>query len=358
MSVIIPRKEKGMYEQTPKKPLFLSMQSGIVSKTYGRFYGIIPENNLEIEFQASMRGRLRLQKRRASPQEQRQRHILTIGDRVLFSCIDDKVAPPTARIETIQKRENSLERSHSHEIHCLGANLSHAVIVLSLTLPVPHFGLLDRFLCAAYHGKVEPWIVFTKKDLFQKQGGKIKDFFPIQLYKSLGYPVFCINTLEKNEVYVLKKKLNFGCLLFVGQSGVGKSTLINQILDQDYQKTREISEATGHGKHTTTNGCLFILPKTKAMLIDTPGLREWGLFHISKRDILSSFPEIHPRTLQCHFSDCTHDVNSVDCAVQELLTKNKYHLDQKDYGHLIEQKECLHPSRLHSIETILQRAYR
>ena len=340
------------------------MEKGIVSKTYGSLYGIRPEGEPERELQGSLRGRLRLQKEEGK--RLRQRHPLSIGDHVSFSFSNkgknSHEALASVSIEEILPRENSLERFHRNRLHCLGANLKRAIVIVSLESPPPHFGFVDRFLCAAYLGNVRPWILFSKRDLYEKKhkGAGREDFFAYQIYKDLGYRIFWLNLEEKEDLEELKKEIYAGITIFLGQSGVGKSTLLNQLMGKDTQKINSVSASTGQGRHTSTNASLFFHASTNSCFIDTPGLREWGLRHYKFEEILSAFPEIRPAMKQCAFPDCSHQNSADSCAVRSILNRSR------EAGQLSEDKKegskaaslsadskLLHPSRLHSLENIL-----
>ena len=329
------------------------MQSGIISKTYGAFYTVLPEADPSRELQGSLRGRLRLRKK--EERHRKQRHLLSIGDRVSFSFLDKEQKTDNVLIEDVLSRSNSLERSFRHELHCLGANLSQAAILVSLESPAPHFGFVDRFLCAAHVGKVKPWIIFTKTDLYEKKkrGAQKEDFFGFQIYKNLGYTVFWLNLQKKEELQSLKKEINSGSTLLLGQSGVGKSTLLNQLIGKPIQKTAPVSTASGQGRHTSTNASLFFHPSSKAFFIDTPGLREWGLSHLKSENILAAFSEIRPLMPKCRFSNCIHQSSSLGCAVEDLLSASRQFAKKERAKQTEVPLGIIHPSRLHSLENIL-----
>ncbi len=343
------------------------MQPGIISKTYGTVYGVIPENQPRIEYLATLRGRLRLRLRHLYNKKKfsHHRHLLTIGDRVLFSQSEGtKQGPGTTNyfIEDVLERRNAIERSSRHQTHCLGANVERVLIVVSMVEPLPHFGFLDRFLCAAYAGGLEAWIVFSKIDLLhqKKQETKLSprtkvlvklETFP-GLYESLGYTVFVLNLLAKPEVDRLKEKLGLGTTLIIGQSGVGKSTLLNHFLGREAQQTNVTSPSTGQGRHTTTNSSLFVCPITDAFFIDTPGLREWGLYSLEDHLVMQAFPEIrnYMAEVPCRFSDCTHTPTSQGCSLHQffgLSSKSKVEKEADAVSGFI------HPSRLWSLQSIL-----
>lgn len=330
------------------------MQSGIISKTYGSFYTVLSETDPGRELLGSLRGRLRLRKNKEPHSNYRQRHLLSIGDRVSFSFSKRDSETHSITIEDVFARSNSLERFHRHRIHCLGANLSRAVLLVSLASPAPHFGFVDRFLCAAHIGRVEPWIIFTKRDLYEKNGSRRKDFLPFHIYKNLGYSVFWVNLKRQEELKDLKKNIYSGSTLFLGQSGVGKSTLLNQLLGKTIQKIAPVSLRRGHGRHTSSNASLFFHSSSKALLIDTPGLQEWGLGHLKRQGVLEAFSELRPFMQKCQFSDCTHQSSSLNCAVEDFLSSSQRQFSQKERRRQTKATTgIIYPSRLRSLENIL-----
>lgn len=363
-------------------------QTGTISMTYGTCYGIIPENHQKTEIIGILRGKLRIKtKKKSKNTVRRQRHLLAVGDSVLFSfsgksCQDYFSSPKQeshVMIENVIERKNSLERSNRHEIHCLGSNLDRAIAVVSLKSPWPRFGFLDRFLCASYAGGVESWILFSKKDLLNTEETE-KALIMASIYQKLNFPVYFLDLLLEKDMATLRKNLSSGATIFLGQSGVGKSTLLNQLSRKEMQAIGEISLATNKGRHKTTNSravycSLRNEDETKCVdhkkkknekeqtkdvfLIDTPGLKEWGLMHLERKTILESFPEIRERIHSCKFSDCTHHKDSSGCAVEELLEEsdefwmeNGLDLSKKGYNTFIARK-LIHFSRLRSLESIL-----
>ena len=330
------------------------METGIISKTYGSFYGVLSEKNLSKELRGSLRGRLRLRKK--EEKKRRQRHLLAIGDRISFSFSNEGKDLLNVSIEELFPRENSLERFHHNKLHCLGANLSRAAVLVSLESPPPHFGFVDRFLCQAYLGNVKAWIIFTKRDLYEEKykGCKKEDFFAFRLYKELGYKVFWLNLKDHEDLKEIKKEIYGGTTLLLGQSGVGKSTLLNHLLGERVQRTAFVSAATGQGRHTSTNASLFFHSPSQSFFIDTPGLREWGLGHMERQKILAAFSEIRPSMQKCDFLDCMHQPSSHNCAVEALLAASREFAGREEREKQSKVPlDLLHPSRLHSLESIL-----
>ena len=295
------------------------MLTGTVSHLFGSFYGIIPEAELappKETILATLRGRLRLRKKEEL--YKKQRHLLTIGDRVHYTLESkQKHNQQAAIIEERLPRRNSIERGNRHNVHCLAANIDRALVIMSCKNPTAPVGFLDRFLCASHHGGVEPWIVFSKWDLLtpeeQKQQQTLSD-----LYEDLGYKVFNLNILDAKQSESLRVILNNGTNLFLGLSGAGKSTLLNQILPDAKQKTNTVITASNRGRHTTTNAILCPCPHTSARFIDTPGLREWELQHLSRLEILKSFPELQVALESCQFNNCEHALGSIGCGLADI----------------------------------------
>ena len=330
------------------------MQVGIIIKTFGRYYNILNEADYKTIYLATLRGKLRLEDRRStklihqelSKTYYKNRHLLTIGDRVNFEI--DKSNKETAVIHSVLKPKNILERSYKGFIHYVGANIDTAIILSSLENPAPHFGFIDRFLCSCLVSEITPEILFTKIDLIKD----IDHFFPIIFYKSLGYKVNVINLLNINELEFYKKYIRDKNTILIGNSGVGKSTFVNLFLKKNIQKISVVSNQSGQGKHTTTNASLFWNLSNNKFIIDTPGLREWGLEHLNLNDIFCSFCEISPLIKNCIYSDCKHEKESKGCAIIPYLkeSKNIKTIDNKEEWN---SKIKMHPSRLRSFESIL-----
>ncbi|MCB1172868.1 MAG: ribosome small subunit-dependent GTPase A [Leptospiraceae bacterium] len=302
----------------------MALNTGVISCIYGAWCEIMPldlQRGLctlppEGPLLARVRGRLR-QKERG-----RERHLLAVGDLVHYQI--DPHNPEHFVIQDRLDRKNHILRSNEREQHILGSNLDRAALVMSLAEPQLRPGMVDRFLCACFQGAVQPVLIFTKSDLYDFEADVLQ-FKQLQaVYQSLGLATFTTNLLQPTSAAVrqLMSMLDTGRSLLCGFSGTGKSTLLNLLLGQQVQKTATISKSTRKGRHTTTNSTLFLKSDSGAGIIDTPGVREWGLADLTKSDIWDCYPELARFLGQCRFRNCEHTEDSLDCAVQDFLDQS------------------------------------
>ncbi len=344
----------------------------VVSRIFGAYYDLLPLPELEPELRGRLRGRLRLEdrsedtsSRRPGEDAMRRRHLLIVGDHVDYSL--DAKQEHGAIVEELCERENVVYRAQGHELHSLGANLDRAVAVISLARPAPRWGFLDRFLASCAGGGVEAHIVFSKIDAVAEED--LPDIERmIDLYRRLGYGVYVLNLLapeqHNGEVARITAITRKGVTMLAGQSGTGKSTLLNLLLGTEVQETGEVSDSTGKGRHTTTNSRLFVHTNRTALFIDTPGVKDWGVQHIGREDLLAGYPELQPAFEDCEFRDCLHESDSRGCAVQAVLQKSREFY--REYYEKIEDIEddpniavpahepgTVHPERLRSLEAMI-----
>ena len=219
-----------------------------------------------------------------------------------------------ARIVAVNERTNTLSRTVDDTARVertIVANIDQLMIVVASTNPEPRRGLIDRFLVSAFHESIAPIILVTKVDL-----APIPDFF--SEYRALGVEI--ITTSSKlssraEEIAAIRDILHDKISVLVGHSGVGKSTLINDLVDSAARATGDVNDVTGRGRHTSSSAIALPLAGG-GWIIDTPGIRAFGLSHLNKDRIIESFPEIYQVTQSC-MPNCTH--SEASCALNAWI---------------------------------------
>ncbi len=217
-------------------------------------------------------------------------------------------------VESNEPRTSLLYRSNAYKSKILAANVTQAVIVLA-TQPSFYEALLNRCLTAVEAAGIKPLIVLNKCDLKEANNAKKK----LKIYENLNYQTVYLSA--KNDIAPLLPFLLNQQSVLVGQSGMGKSTIINALLPNEAVRTQEVSNTLDSGKHTTTAAHLYHIDESST-LIDSPGLQEFGLNHLSQADIEHAFIEFRPYLGHCRFSDCTHQVEP-DCAIIKASTEGE-----------------------------------
>jgi ribosome biogenesis GTPase len=218
-------------------------------------------------------------------------------------------------IEAVDPRRALLYRSDQYRQKLIAANVTQMVVVLAV---VPSFyeELLNRCLVAAAHQRIPALIVLNKFDL---SAGSAPALASLALYSQLGYTVLPL--VAKHDVSPLRHHLAGHLSLLVGQSGMGKSTIINGLVPSAGAPVGDISIALDSGRHTTTHASLHRLDDSSG-LIDSPGLQEFGLQHLSQRELADAFQEFRPYLAGCRFNDCRH-TGEPDCAVEAAASDGK-----------------------------------
>jgi ribosome biogenesis GTPase / thiamine phosphate phosphatase len=251
---------------------------------------------------------------------------VAVGDRVEADIENE--GDRTAIITGIIDRHNYINRQsprHKHQHHIIAANLDQSMLVATLIEPRTSQGFIDRFLVASEMYHVPAVIVFNKSDIYRKK--EMEKFALLkQMYETVGYKVLLVSA-EKNEgMEDLKQLLQDKTTLLSGHSGVGKSSLLNVIFPEISLKTSEISGWSGKGQHTTTFAEMYDLP-FGGRIIDTPGMREFGLVDLEKQELSHYFPEMRDRLNGCQFNNCLH-YNEPGCAIKEAVNNGEIHEDR------------------------------
>jgi len=234
----------------------------------------------------------------------------------------------TVMITEILDRKNYINRqspSHRKQHHIVAANLDQCMIVATLREPRTSQGFIDRFLVACESFHIPVVIVFNKADLYRtKDLEKYAEWE--EMYMGAGYQTILISLKEQIGVENLLNLLKDKVTLISGHSGVGKSTLINHLLPDLDLRTNEVSGWSGKGLHTTTFAEMFDLP-AGGHIIDTPGIREFGLVDIPKQELSHYFPEMRNIIRECQFNNCLH-MNEPGCAVKSAVEQGRLHIDR------------------------------
>jgi len=252
---------------------------------------------------------------------------IAVGDRVKLEFEDG--GEEGAMITDIKKRNNYINRqspANKYQHHIIAANLDQSMLVATLKDPKTSQGFIDRFLIAgeAYH--IPSIIVFNKSDLYRK---KELDLFAErrEMYETIGYKVLNISMQNKTGMEEVEALLQNKTTLFSGHSGVGKSSFINAIVPGMSLKTQDVSGWSGKGIHTTTFAEMFDLPALHARIIDTPGIREFGLVDIPRQELSHYFPEMRSRLNGCQFNNCLH-INEPGCAIKRAVEAGEISMDR------------------------------
>ncbi len=280
---------------------------GLVIKSTGSWYNVLGNDNLK--YDCRIKGKFRM------------KGLVTTNPVAVGDVVDFELEPEqeTAVITHLHPRKNYIIRKSinlSKQAQVIAANLDQACLVVTLASPRTSLGFIDRFLVTAEAYSIPTILIFNKLDIYGIDGLEILEEY-MTVYQKIGYACHAVSALNGDNLGTIKDLLKDKTSLFSGHSGVGKSSLINQILPGIELRTNEISDFSDTGKHTTTFAEMFDLP-FGGKLIDTPGIRELGVIDIEKEELGHFFPEMRQRLNTCKYHNCVH-VNEPGCAVLAAL---------------------------------------
>ncbi|MCA1757342.1 MAG: ribosome small subunit-dependent GTPase A [Bacteroidales bacterium] len=287
------------------------MKKGVVIKSTGSRYRVLgPDNTVD---ECVITGRFREMDRL------RTTNPVAVGDIVLYEEGDGE----TGLIREIEERKNYIIRKSSNlskESQIIAANIDLALLIITLRDPSTPEEFIDRFLVAAESFRIPVLLIFNKTDLYGNTEFEKLDYL-ISVYESIGYGTLSLSLLKGEGTDTLSDKLKNRITLVAGNSGVGKSTLLNRLIPGADIRTGEISKYHRQGKHVTTFAEMYRLPDGGA-IIDTPGIRGFAPAYLVKEEIYHFFPEIFALAGKCRYYNCLH-VDEPECAVTEAVEKGE-----------------------------------
>lgn len=292
---------------------------GIIYKSTGSWYQVKDADGKL--YRARIKGKMKIDKNISSS------NPVAVGDVVLMDLEEREDAQ--AMIHTVKDRRNYIVRvspHNKHQKHIVASNLDLVLLIATIAQPQTSLGFIDRFLVTAEAYQVPAILVINKTDLLTED-----DEYTLQrwekIYGEIGYRVMPISAHKPETLQRLKEALKGKTTLFSGHSGVGKSTLINQLIPNLELRTEIVSDYSGKGQHTTTFAEMFDLPDS-GNIIDTPGVKEFGLIDMTQDELAHYYPEMQRLLSQCRFSNCKH-INEPGCAVkaaveQDIVSEERY----------------------------------
>ena len=290
---------------------------GLVLKSTGKIYNIILENGEIVK--ATIRGKLRIEGLKTT-------NPIAAGDRVELTATSDTNSQESQisySIQSILPRKNYIVRKStnlSKQMQIIAANVDHAYLLVTLKSPVTQIGFIDRFLVSAESFRIPTTLLFNKIDLYGVEEERL--FTELSaIYSSIGYTCHRICAENESQISFLREEIKGKQVMISGNSGVGKTTLVNSLDPTLTLRTGEISKVHEQGKHTTTFAEMHSLA-SGGYIIDTPGIRAFGVIDLEKEHMAHYFPEMRNLIGACRFHNCLH-LNEPNCAVKETVEKDE-----------------------------------
>jgi len=303
------------------------MQEGLIIRSTGSWYDILLENGETLS--CRMIGKFRLEGKKLT-------NPVAVGDKVLLEieASNDKEDKKTGIIKEILDRKNYVIRQSprkKHFLHILAANIDQALLVVTVKEPKLKQGFIDRFLLMTEPYDIPVHIVFNKGDIYADEDLIIFQHLK-DVYEKIGYYCYITSALENKGIKQITTAIAGKTTLIAGQSGVGKSSLLNRLHPDLDVKTKDISQYTGKGQHTTTFAEMFDLGED-TKIIDSPGIKTLGFNHLEVQDVAHNFKEFFVASSGCKFQDCTHQ-NEPKCAVKEGIESGE--ISELRYGNYLQ----------------------
>lgn len=286
-------------------------EQAVVIRSTGSWYTIKSESG-EV-FQARIQGKFRLNGMSLT-------NPVAVGDRVRYEVEDTEER--TAIIREIESRQNYIVRQSPrkrHQLHLLASNIDQAILVITIVQPMLKQGVIDRFLLMTEPHDIPVTIVFNKSDVYEERDLYVYEVLQ-EIYTDIGYGVILASSVSGMGIDEIKSLLYQKTTLISGQSGVGKSTLINALAPHLDIKTSELSEYSGKGQHTTTFAQMYEIES--GSIIDTPGFKSLSFNNLEPMDVAHNFREFFEKSKDCKFPDCTHR-DEPKCAVKKAIEEGE-----------------------------------
>ena len=303
------------------------MDEGIIIKSTGKFYTIRNTQTNEV-FSGIIRGKFKLQGLPLT-------NPVAVGDIVDYQLEND-----IAVIKHIHDRSNYVVRQSprkKHFLHLMASNIDQVMLITTVVEPMLKQGFIDRLLLMTEPYHIPVIIVFNKWDLYSEEDKEV--FFALRyIYEKIGYKVLFCSAATMEGLEQISDLLSSKLTLIAGQSGVGKSSIINQLVPGLDLKTDEISDYSGKGQHTTTFAEMHELGES-THIIDTPGIKTLGFNHLEAIDVAHNFREFFEFSSSCRFGDCIH-INEPGCAVKKAIEEDEISiLRYQNYVQILDEIE-------------------
>jgi len=298
-------------------------ERGVVFRSTGSWYDV--QDGMGETVRCRIKGKIRLQGIRTT-------NPIAVGDFVQFTRVEDG----TGSIDSIEERRNFIARKSvnlSKESHVVASNLDRAFLIVTIAKPRTSSGFIDRFLVTAEAIGIPATIVFNKMDLLEgDEEASARQEELEKIYADVGYKTLRVSAETGMGIAEMKSALKDGIYLLSGHSGVGKSTIINRLVPGLELKTADVSESHSKGRHTTTFAEMFSVPEG-GFIIDTPGIKGFGLVALQKETLNHQFPEFFALLMGCKFNNCVH-TDEPGCAVRKAVEEGE--VSEERYGNYVE----------------------